>query len=127
MPLSEKEKKKIDEIETAVREKTPVEKLNADRKIDLEIAKAAGCESRLMGDMIPLSKRRPGLEDALRDAADGKSKKEVWTTMGFFWKRPKHHEEDKPSDETGLNRPDPDSQKKDKHDKNENAAPRKGK
>ena len=128
MPLSENEKKKIDEIENAVGKKKPVGKLKSDRK-DSGFEKLDGGNHRMMGDMIPPLKRRPGLADLIRDAADDLLGRVSPPMMGIIiplprrgrWK-PESDETDRSSGNHGAESPE-----KDKHDKSEGRSRKKSK
>ena len=65
MSLSEKEKKRIREIENAVEEEKPVEDLDLERRKSKTGKLPGEKRPRMMGDMIPLEKRRPGLAEKL--------------------------------------------------------------
>jgi len=82
MALSKKEKERIDKIEDALEKETPVEDLGNERRkrksgkqIDM------GGHQHVMGETIPLEKRRPGLAEKLISAT-----KPLWgpTIMGLF-------------------------------------------
>lgn len=63
MSLSKKEKERIDKIEDAVEKEKPVEDLSSERrkrKFEKQFGKA-----HVMGETIPLEKRRPGLAKKL--------------------------------------------------------------
>ena len=65
MALSKKEKERIDKIEDAVEKETPVEDLELERRMRKSgKLDEKGCP-RMMGDMIPLEKRRPGLAEKI--------------------------------------------------------------
>lgn len=79
MSLSKKEKERIDKIEKAVEKETPVEDLEMERR-KYKSEELSG-KAHVMGDMIPLDKRRPGLAEKLILAT-----KPLWEPqlMGLF-------------------------------------------
>ena len=100
MSLSEKEKKKIDEIENAVEKETPVENLKKDRK-DREFDKQSKIIPPMMGYMIPPLRRDPGMFRLFLDLILGRK-----PMMGIMPAPPPHGkntprppEEDEPSED----------------------------
>ena len=93
MSLSEKEKKKIDEIENAVRKETPVENLKKDRK-DREFEKQRKIVPPMMGYMIPPLRREPGVLRLFFDLILGRR-----PMMGIMPAPPRGKQTPRPSDE----------------------------